>query len=365
MNGPPNEQDPIYFPGGAEGIDKPTPLKKAQSRSALLDARPSISRSATGLSRNAAGPGFTRSATGLGLTRSATGLGHLHQGLLRKLATSGPLGLTKFQRRAFVLDKECNLKYSSDMRGEVSMSVSGAQLIVPPGEDTETVLKFCVAEPTGKKQWVLEAYTEKEKLEWVKVLTMAGAEQKFKKIIIKNGVVSFADPENPGLQRVGSNKFFSEDRKCEICKSKFNKVLRQKQNCRGCGAAVCTKCSTHKAMIKKLGYEARVCDNCAQGKPRQRTNSLTQATVQGDHVLDDFTEEADAGEILPGGWLVQCGPDGTKFYLHEATGKNLWNPPTEQDIAELEQEISKNKAESSPRETADESSQQGTQEAEQ
>ena len=51
--------------------------------------------------------------------------------------------------------------------------------------------------------------------------------------------------------------------KCEVCKNKFNKLIRRKHHCRKCGKVVCDTCSTARDYVK--GYKdkkVRICAMC-------------------------------------------------------------------------------------------------------
>ncbi|XP_030197972.1 FYVE, RhoGEF and PH domain-containing protein 4 [Gadus morhua] len=119
---------------------------------------------------------------------------------------------------------------------------------------------------SGKEKTLeLEASSEKERDEWIKVIQKAidVSHAKIETLKLASKVSSQTEPEEELGRRAPRWTRDNEVMECMKCREAFNAFTRRRHHCRACGCVVCGKCSDHKVALEyDEGRLNKVCDTC-------------------------------------------------------------------------------------------------------
>ncbi|CAL8328769.1 unnamed protein product [Boreogadus saida] len=119
---------------------------------------------------------------------------------------------------------------------------------------------------SGKEKTLeLEASSEKERDEWIKVIQKAIdlSHAKIETLKLASKVSAQTEPEEELGRRAPRWTRDNEVMECMKCREAFNAFTRRRHHCRACGCVVCGKCSDHKVALEyDEGRLNKVCDTC-------------------------------------------------------------------------------------------------------
>ncbi|XP_065350137.1 FYVE, RhoGEF and PH domain-containing protein 6-like [Cloeon dipterum] len=187
----------------------------------------------------------------------------IKQGELQKICRKG------IQPRYFVLFSDC-LMYTSyhgsgllnGLKMNLEIPLQTVQVKVSSTEDYKN--EFSII--SIKRSFTLVASSAKERDEWVAVVQAAVKDKVSKQQSFQQARL-IAEGLNRPMTTLGHTAplWIPDDRvtTCQNCAVREFSLTHRRHHCRACGYVVCGECSTNKALLRYIQYQAaRVCDKC-------------------------------------------------------------------------------------------------------
>ncbi|XP_059489496.1 FYVE, RhoGEF and PH domain-containing protein 6-like [Neocloeon triangulifer] len=187
----------------------------------------------------------------------------IRQGELQKICRKG------IQPRYFILFSDC-LMYTSyhgsallnGLKMNLEIPLQTVQVRVSSTEDYSN--EFSII--SVKRSFTLVASSAKERDAWVEDMKAAVKDKVSKQQSFQQAKL-IADGLNRPMTTLGHTAplWIPDDRvtTCQNCAVREFSLTHRRHHCRACGYVVCGDCSTNKALLRYIQYQAaRVCDKC-------------------------------------------------------------------------------------------------------
>ncbi|KAM8994942.1 FYVE, RhoGEF and PH domain-containing protein 3 isoform 9-T12 [Ara ararauna] len=140
----------------------------------------------------------------------------------------------------------------------------------------------------GKKRSLeLQARTEEEKREWIKVIQATIEKHKQNSETFRAFNSSFSqeeehlpDSSSDSCRKSSKSKRDKEKQACKSCSESFNSITKRRHHCKQCGAVICAKCSEFKSLADNSRHN-RVCKECFMQLPASPCSPGVEAV--GEH----------------------------------------------------------------------------------